>query len=142
MCMLVVKVRLCRCKHERNVQTHSESFKIWQRKLEDNTFYVHLCFCDLSVCYLFIFVLDLYVLLNPFTPGVQQRGSFQKCRSISWPQNAAWSTTWICVPNVLTKYRNFCTKQFEPQHDKINKMACAPCDDSDQPGFNSNYNKC
>ena len=25
-------------------------------------------------------------------------------------------------------------KVFEPQHDKTNKMACAPSEDSDQPG--------
>ena len=24
--------------------------------------------------------------------------------------------------------------QYEPPHDKTNKMACAPSDDSDQPG--------
>ena len=27
-----------------------------------------------------------------------------------------------------------CLKLSEPQHDKTNKMACAPCEDSDQPG--------
>ena len=26
---------------------------------------------------------------------------------------------------------------FEPLHDKMNKMACAPCEDSDQPGHPS-----
>ena len=28
----------------------------------------------------------------------------------------------------------FCIKTFEPPHDKTNKMACAPSEDSDQPG--------
>ena len=33
------------------------------------------------------------------------------------------------------KYSNFCRcLKFESPHDKINKMACAPSEDSDQPG--------
>ena len=32
----------------------------------------------------------------------------------------------VCLKQMITK--------FEPPHDKTNKMACAPSEDSDQPG--------
>ena len=38
--------------------------------------------------------------------------------------------------HVFSKYFNqfSCATQFEPPHDKTNKMICVPSQDSDQPG--------
>ena len=35
---------------------------------------------------------------------------------------------------LLHIYLVFSSLQFEPEHDKTNKMTCAPIEDSDQPG--------
>ena len=50
-----------------------------------------------------------------------------------------WLYVWLCfildvVLGVFFLSRLASWERFEPPHDKTNKMACAPSEDSDQPG--------
>ena len=46
-----------------------------------------------------------------------------------WHQNVGWSADWFMFYGIATV--------FEPPHDKTTRMACAPSEDSDQPGHPS-----